>query len=832
MKRFSRLTLRLWVVVFGLMIFVLLMTFMIWTEYRHLKEDLIKSSMTLLKSDMATLQRELEKDFRSTHYENVGDAVFSRGANANYRTLVTIDSTGKILHSIQRAFIGGQAEALLKKFDASRFDHLKGQHRADIRLEPDETQITAYFPLTMTRNTDEIRSLRRGALFLVYDLNNDLAEIWAHLGHLSLQMGIGLLLALLVWLACLNYYIVRPLGRLVRATEAVGEGELDVRCETVGIGELGELSNAFNEMAGQLKLRFEQRLVAEQKLHATQLQQRDIMDNTPAIVFVKDREGRYLFINRIFEKIFQISNQDIQGKTDFDILPYQVAVELGETDDRVFKTDKALELEETLPLSDGDHTYLAIKFPLKNSAGETYALCGISTDISQRKDQEDRIQHQAYHDALTDLPNRLLVLDRLTQLLNETSRTGELVAVIFLDLDNFKTVNDSLGHGVGDQVLIEAASRLTAVVRGGDTVGRLGGDEFVILLHGLKEADDTLPVAENLLNQFRQAFCLDGREFMLTASIGIAISPEDGRESSELLRKADSAMYYAKDQGRNIFSYFTPAMSKQISRRIDIEGQIYGALERGEFEVYYQPQIEISSNRVVGAEALIRWHNPVLGAVSPDEFIPITEQRGLIVDIGYFVLEKSLATLAQWQQQQNDKHLRMSVNLSPSQFRDPELVSHVKSALEKTGVLASCLELEITEGVLMSGYVYINESLNEISDLGVTIAMDDFGMGYSSLSYLRQYPFDVLKIDRSFINDISEEVAVRELVNAAIAMAHALGLIVVAEGVETDEQLAVLKALESDVAQGYLFSKPVPAQQLFDYSGYAAVLSAAKKEKV
>lgn len=442
-----------------------------------------------------------------------------------------------------------------------------------------------------------------------------------------------------------------------------------------------------------------------------------------------------------------------------------------------------------------------------------YLMDEMSKEIKQRVNAEEELNHLAYFDPLTSLPNRFLAMDRLLQLVNEAHRHEKLVAVLFIDLDDFKKINDTLGHDTGDQLLAEAATRLQKTVRSGDTVGRLGGDEFIILLGELDNAADAQPIVEKLLSHLRKAFRIDGRELILSASVGIAIYPDDGRNPLELLRNADSAMYHSKALGRNTYSYYTDAMNIAVSRRLLLEEQMHSALDRGEFSLAYQPQVDVSNGSIVGVEALLRWKNPVLDNVSPEEFIPIAEQTGLIVPIGQFVLTEALEMAASWKQS-SGAPITMAVNLSPRQFRDPQLVDFIQSALEQSCVPAKALELEITEGVLMSGYAYIDKALATLSNLGIGIAMDDFGTGYSSLSYLRSYPFDILKIDRSFINDITKNDADRELVNAAIAMAHSLGLKVVAEGVETKGQLALLADKGCEYAQGYLFSKPISATEI------------------
>ena len=564
-----------------------------------------------------------------------------------------------------------------------------------------------------------------------------------------------------------------------------------------------------------------QRHHAERALKGKEQQLRDLLNHATAVIYMKDLQGKYLCINKRCEDIFNLQEQRIINKTDFELFPSDVANELQKNDQLVIASRKAIEIEEVVHIKSVERIYHAVKYPLIDEQGNIYAICGISTDITERKMAEQKMFHQAHFDMLTNLPNRLLALDRLSQLLEEAKRLDEHVAVLFLDLDDFKKINDSLGHDVGDKLLIQAANRLTSVVRAKDTVGRLGGDEFIVLLGGLSEGGDACHVIEGLLNQLRQAFVIEGRQLILTASIGIAVFPDDGHSSTDLLRCADTAMYQAKYLGRNTHCYFTASMNTDISRRLELEEQMRGALERNEFEVYYQPQYDLASMRVIGAEALLRWNNPMLGHVSPVEFIPIAEHTGLIVPMGQFVVLQALQTLVTWQK--NYQHeLRMAINLSPRQFRDPQLVYFIKNALLSAQVPAKFIELEITEGVLMSGHTYIKDALNELHQLGIALSMDDFGTGYSSLSYLRKYPFSILKIDRCFVDGLSQAGADRELVIATIAMAHALGLKVVAEGIETRDQLLILQDLCCDYGQGYLMGKPMNEMYLLISSQYAA----------
>ena len=564
----------------------------------------------------------------------------------------------------------------------------------------------------------------------------------------------------------------------------------------------------FNDVSEQYKLR--------KKAKKARQQMQNLLDDMQTMVAVLELDGIVNFINTSPLKIAGLVPDDVLNRKLWksNLFSYDFKLQSVVKNDisnaaagkAILRDIQVLTLNGLLWMEFSIH-------PVFNEQGSVIQVVAEGRDVSQRKAAEKRVLHQAHFDTLTGLPNRFLTLDRLSQLLSETQRTNDSVAVLFLDLDDFKKINDTLGHETGDKLLVEAAERLNSVVRDGDTVGRLGGDEFIVLLGGLKSADAARPIAEHLLDRFRNAFKVDGRELMLTISLGIAIYPEDGDNASELLRNADAAMYHSKDLGRNTYSYFTNAMNRDVSRRLALEEQLHGALERGEFTVCYQPQVEISSGKVVGAEALLRWHNPALGDVSPDEFIPITEQNGLIVPIGQFVLTEALTMSAQWHQEY-DANFRMSVNISPRQFRDPELVHFIEKAVKQSGVPGEYLELEITEGVLMSAHSYIDDVLNDLNNLGVSIAMDDFGTGYSSLSYLRSYPFDALKIDRSFISDINEDRANRELISAAIAMAHSLNLTVVVEGVERDEQFSYLKELACDYAQGFLLGRPMVAEKM------------------
>ena len=550
---------------------------------------------------------------------------------------------------------------------------------------------------------------------------------------------------------------------------------------------------------------------AEATFNASML--KTIFEAIPDLFFVLEQDGTIADYHANNNNDLYVSPKQFIGKKMIDVLPEKVAHKFQLHIEKATTQGKMVSFEYELNMPEGINYYEArVRLLAKKSQ-----MMVIIRDISEPHRSAELIRRQAHFDSLTALPNRFLSLDRLSQILMEVQKNHVKAAVFFLDLDDFKKVNDSLGHEVGDKLLIEAAHRLQQALKKNDTVGRLGGDEFIVLISSLDDESDALVIADRLLKAFRKPFKLEGRDLILTLSIGIAISPKDGTSASVLLRNADTAMYQAKALGRNTSSFFTPQMNVAMRRRFEIEEQMHGALERNEFELYYQPQIDVKTNTIIGAEALLRWHNIVLGEITPDEFIPIAEQTGLIAPIGVFVINQALRFLNEWQTVNNQQYT-MAVNLSPRQFRDPELVNIIIHALNENTISNECLELEITEGVLMDGQTSIREALLQIDELGIKLSMDDFGTGYSSLSYLREYPFDVLKIDRSFISGITDNKADCNLVKAAIAMSHSLEIKVVAEGVETKEQLDLLNELNCDIAQGFYLSKPLSGAKLLNFS--------------
>jgi diguanylate cyclase (GGDEF)-like protein/PAS domain S-box-containing protein len=456
-------------------------------------------------------------------------------------------------------------------------------------------------------------------------------------------------------------------------------------------------------------------------------------------------------------------------------------------------------------------------YVVRDGAGRFVRRAGVIQDVTERKAQEARIEHLAYHDSLTGLPNRAMLMDRLAQALSQAQRLDQQVAVLFIDLDRFKLVNDSLGHPVGDRLLQEIARRLKATLRENDTVARVGGDEFQVVVCNVAGSVDAARIAEKLMRTLGEPFVLEDQELHVTASLGVSLFPRDGASGELLLKYADTALYEAKGEGRNAYRFFSPEMNAQAHGRLRLENDLRRAVERHELELHYQPQLDLATGEVCAVEALVRWRHPVRGLVLPNAFIPMAEETGLVLGIGEWVLNEACCQVAQWQREglaDNLSPLRVAVNISARQLQRPGLDGAVRRALSLSGLPAECLELEITESSMMLDPLHAQSVLQSLRELGVLLSIDDFGTGYSSLAYLKRLPLDRLKIDRSFIGGIPSDSDDAAIVETIIVMTHKLGLRVIAEGVETLEQRLQLVRQGCDEMQGFLLAHPVPAEEL------------------
>ena len=556
---------------------------------------------------------------------------------------------------------------------------------------------------------------------------------------------------------------------------------------------------------------------------------RSVLDSTPDLIFFKNyhsQDGTYLGCNEAFSRFVGRPMEEITGRNDLALFGTEVG-EFFRSKDREMLSENTTKLNEewvVYPGPGGQRVLLStLKTPFYGEDNQTLGVLGVSRDITEQKkteealrEQECSLRHLAHHDPLTGLPNRLLMTDRLTQSIRKARRTGAKLAVCFIDLDHFKEINDSLGHTVGDQLLKAVSQRLRDSIREEDTVARLGGDEFTILIEDLTESAAIGALADKVLSTFSKPFQMVDQELSITTSIGISIFPADGSDTEMLLRNADAAMYHAKSEGRNAYRFYSADMTERARTRVAVESALRQALNKKQFLLYYQPQYELGSGRLVGAEALIRWQHPTNGLVLPGSFIPIAEDTGQIVQIGAWVLENACAQMKYWQDA-GMADFKMAINLSGRQTLNSGLVETVNRVVRTTGCNPRNLELEITEGFLIQQPERSRAVLQELCNLGIEIAVDDFGTGYSSLSYLKQFPISKLKIDQSFVHDIPFDTNDRAISTAIIALGKSLGLAVVAEGVENREQVEFLSANGCDQVQGFFYSKPLSADSFWKY---------------
>ncbi len=561
----------------------------------------------------------------------------------------------------------------------------------------------------------------------------------------------------------------------------------------------------------------------EEALKLSEKRYRTLFERNLAGVYRSTLEGRILDCNESFARIFGYASREEvlqQAAWDFYIKPEDRKAAVAKLLERQSLTNYELCLKR----KDGSHVWvLENENLIEGPDGRLSIIEGTTIDITERKRAEEQVKHLAFHDPLTNLPNRLLFSDRLTLAVAQAHRHGQRLAVLFLDLDRFKVINDSLGHSVGDELLRQVAERIQEYVREGDTVARLGGDEFTLLVPGITAEEDAAKIAKKICDAIHDPFWIDGRELFVTTSMGVAVYPSDGHDAETLVRNADSAMYRAKEQGRDNYQLYTPAMNAKAVERLSLESRLRQAVANDELELHFQPFFDMKTAKVLGAEALLRWRHPELGLIPPGEFIPIAELSGLIVPIGEWVLRTACAEARKWHAK-GFPQLTVSVNLSSRQFQQTDLVSQVTSALAETGLEPDKLDLEITESNAMQNAEHSINTLWGLKKQGVRISMDDFGTGYSSLNYLKRFPIDRIKLDQSFVRDLPGDKDDAAIAMAVIAMGRSLELVVIAEGVETAEQLEFLKDRDCDQLQGFLFSRPLPsaAFETFLESGRSA----------
>ena len=555
------------------------------------------------------------------------------------------------------------------------------------------------------------------------------------------------------------------------------------------------------------------RVSAEEQLRESERRMRDLLENMDLLAVLQDETGRVQFCNPALLRLAGKTREEVVGHDWYDVF---VAADEHAVRKRAFLEElppgvSTRRMEREIITHEGERRIISWNIiPLLDAAGAVCGSAGIGVDITENRRTADKLLHDAFHDSLTGLPNRALFMDRLAHRLALQKRRDEgSFSVFFLDVDRFKVVNDSLGHVRGDELLVAIGRRLSTCLRPGDTVARLGGDEFTILLEDVGSAADAVRVADRVQEALRAPFMLGGQEVFSGVSIGIAHGSPSYDVPEDILRDADTALYRAKAQGRARSIEFDASMHDRAVELLHLETDLRRALDRRELRLHYQPVISLISGKITGAEALVRWQHPERGLVAPIEFIPLAEETGLIVAIGEWVLVEACRQAKLWQDRLSLPLLEICVNISSKQFLQPDLIAMVAGVLRETGLSPRCLRLEVTESLLMEKVARVADAMTELRAMGIRIDLDDFGTGYSSLSYLHEFPVDTLKIDRSFVSRIGVTEEGTEIVNTIMALAASLNLDVVAEGVETAEQLTVLRQLRCASAQGYHLSRPI-----------------------
>ncbi|TAJ77229.1 MAG: EAL domain-containing protein [Gallionellaceae bacterium] len=625
---------------------------------------------------------------------------------------------------------------------------------------------------------------------------------------LMMGIGLGLLFSWLGWL--LAGRIARPITRISRAADKIAAGDLvyDVPAQQ-GDGEVAHLSTAIHDMVEKLTREIAQRRKAEQGLRLSA----KVFENNSEAIMITDAAHNIVSINRAFIGITGYAEDEVLGRNPRILSSGRHNKEFYRSFYAALNNKDQWRGEVWNRRKNGEvfPEWVTVSV-LRDERGAITNYIAVYLDITERKKEEERIQYLANYDVLTGLPNRYLLNDRLEQSLTLAQRHHTKMAVMFIDLDHFKNINDSLGHDIGDELLKMVSQRLKACLRRSDTIARQGGDEFVALLGDLNSEDEATFVAEKMIDSLLEQFTVNEYKLSVTPSIGVSVYPDDGETSVQLLRNADLAMYRAKDAGRNRFEYYKPEMNTKAVQRLQLENDLRVAIAMGQLMLHFQPKVNILSGEVVGMEALLRWQHPQMGFISPAQFIPVAEESGLINEIGDWVLRQTAMQQRIWQSL-GYRIVPVAVNLSVRQFGQKNLVEKIKSIVRDAGIPAHFIELELTESMLMDHGGNSLTLINQLSEAGFDMALDDFGTGYSSLSRLKLLPMKALKIDQSFVRDITTDENDESIVSATVVLAHAMEMRVIAEGVETREQLDFLRDLQCEEYQGYLFSRPLPEHE-------------------
>lgn len=657
------------------------------------------------------------------------------------------------------------------------------------------------------------------------------------IGYLIISITLCVILLVIIITFIITKRLTKPITELMPLMNAAGNGDLDVQSNINTNDEFGELGKSFNLMIGNLRANYDELTAVYEELLATEEEIKSQYDELQySEEALKNSDERYkialdgandsiwewdLVTGKFFasEKLYDITGYKLDENIDF----IKLITELCHPDDldmvkkdfenHINNITSIYKSEFRVKISDGSYAWILSRGKvLRNSENKVIKIAGSITDISERKIDQDKIKFMAYYDSLTKLPNRTSFMDKLNEQLELINSKNVEGAVFFIDLDNFKNINDTMGHDYGDKLLIYVAKQFESIIDEKDIICRLGGDEF-ILLHPCVNESEVEIYAKKIISLFNKTFIVENKQMYITASIGVALYPRDGTDTSTILKNADSAMYKAKELGKNRFVLFDPEIYVKLKRKTCIERILRTAIENNELSINYQPQYDAQNNEIFGFEALIRLNSKELGFISPLEFIPVAEQCGYITKLSLWVLNESCKQSVKWLNA-GYKFKSISINISSVDLQQADFLENIKDILKNTGINPNIVELEITETVLMQSFDSSINILKKLMDMGIRIALDDFGTGYSSLSYLRKIPISTLKIDKSFIDNITSNKKEESIINNIIQMAHSLDLKVVAEGVETKDQLLILKERNCNYIQGYYFSKPLPSCEI------------------
>ncbi|MCP4596597.1 EAL domain-containing protein [Neptuniibacter sp.] len=878
------------------------------------------------------LQGTIEYLLDKEDLQGVQREIFLNASPDHVLKLIVIDESGYVLFSADPEEKGNKADEMAELHLGSETLERVLQRKEIINFyNSGEQALYTLAPVAIpSSNNRTLRIHKTGIVLLELSAAGAHAASWEELRFLIGTLVVAVIILALALMWSLNRVVTKRANHLVNLTKSFSKGDYQAYAEWQGKDELGELGQAFNQMAQKIRIIHSQ-LVANADLLD------ELLENSPSMIVIRSCDGKYVRANPAYLKFVGVEKQnELLGRRPEEFLNQTLARSAIEEDGKVLEDGEHLRTEISVELDGVERSFISERFPLYDEEGEIYAVCtiavdmteqferekehrvaryifdstndgiivtdansrivdvnpsfekvtgygrdevigrtanllnshqhqpsfyeqmwgkldqfgvwsgeiwnrkkngeiypewltiksitderenvagyfGVYSDISEHKKTEDSLRNLAYYDPLTNLANRALCRDRLSHDMDLAVRHGESLALVFIDLDFFKHVNDSLGHEYGDQLLKEAAQRIQNNVRASDTVVRWGGDEFILILPGIFQGSMAQIIANNVLQSLKEPFRLKNTDNYIGASIGIAVYPNDAKDAETLIQHADAAMYSAKNKGRDQICFFDPELNQKNLEQIQIKADMRMALEQNEFEMYYQPKICLQTNQIIGLEALLRWHRTDGKQISPAEFIPIAENSGLIVPLGTWVFQVVCEQVEQWV---DEKVLqpgqKVSINLSPRQFSHPELLPKIAEQFQKHEGLQSYIGIEITETAVIENIQNTLPILEKIREMGLQVELDDFGSGYSSLSYLRRLPVDVLKVDRAFTAELDQHGSEIAIMHSIINMAHSLGMKVVAEGVETEEQLKILRSLNCDRVQGFFFAKPVPAEE-------------------